>query len=359
MTSFKRILCKIDPLTEINLSFLPIGTSLRAIVRKFLPCAHPFTIAYEMSRYSLHDLSEAEFEDLVASICREVLGIAITSFASGPDGGRDAYFEGSAVSFPSKAAPASGKFVIQAKHAQSPVASCSDSAFKKTLLDKEFPRVKRLFDENRLTHYILFTNRKKTGGADEHFTDRIQAEVGVQHAWLRGLEDIERELRANPQIVRNADLDKLRAPLLFTPEDYRDIIEALFTNRATITNAWDSEHDFRDYPTLPKKNEINGVSVEYDTHIREDSMPAFDAIEGFLQNPRNEQIKEQYHAVANELKGQLIIHQNQFKTFDEALETVPHLIQERSSELQHFARRRLLKIMIHYMYVNCDIGKKS
>lgn len=207
MTSFKRILCKIDPITEINLSFLPIGTSLRAIVRKFLPCAHPFTIAYEMSRYSLHDLSEAEFEDLVASICREVLGIAITSFASGPDGGRDAYFEGSAVSFPSKAAPASGKFVIQAKHVQSPVASCSDSAFKKTLLDKEFPRVKRLFDENRLTHYILFTNRKKTGGADEHFTDRIQAEVGVQHAWLRGLEDIERELRANPQIVRNADLD--------------------------------------------------------------------------------------------------------------------------------------------------------
>lgn len=121
----------------------------------------------------------------------------------------------------------------------------------------------------------------------------------------------------------------------------------------------DSEHDFRDYPTLPRKNEINGVSAEYDAHVREDSMPAFDAIEDFLQNPRNEQIKEQYHAVANELKGQLIIHQNQFDTFDEALDTVPQLIQERSQELQQFARRRLLKIMIHYMYVNCDIGKKT
>lgn len=312
-----------------------------------------------MSRYALHDLSEAQFEDLVTSICREVLGVAITSFASGPDGGRDAYFEGTAESFPSKAGPANGKFVIQAKHAQSPVASCSDYAFQKKLLNEELPRVNRLFAEGRLTHYILFTNRKKTGGADENFVDRMQAEAGVQHAWLRGLEDIERELRANPQIVKNAGLDKLRSPLFFTPEDYRDIIEALYANRATISNAWDSEHDFRNYPTLPKKNEINGVSAEYDTHIREGSMPAFDAIEGFLQNPRNEQIKEQYHVVANELKGQLIIHEDQFETFDEALDTVPQLIQERSPELQQFARRRLLKIMIHYMYVNCDIGKKS
>lgn len=312
-----------------------------------------------MARYALHDLNEAEFEGLVTSICREIFGIAITSFASGPDGGRDAFFEGTAESFPSKAEPAKGKFVIQAKHAQSVIASCSDSPFKKSLLDKELPRVKRLFEEDKLTHYILFTNRKKTGGADEHFTDRIQAETGVQNAWLRGIEDIERELRANPQIVKNAGLDKLRSPLLFAPEDYRDIIEALFSNRAAITNAWDSEHDFRNYPKLPKKNEINGVSAEYDTHIRQDSMPAFDAIEGFLQNPRNEQIKEQYHVVANELKGQLIIHQNQFETFDEALDTVPQLIQERSPKLQQFARRRLLKIMIHYMYVNCDIGKKT
>ena len=94
-----------------------------------------------MSRYALHDLSDAEFENLVTSICREILGIAITSFASGPDGGRDAYFEGTAENFPSKTEPAKGKFVIQAKHVQSSVASCSDSAFKKTLLDKELPRV--------------------------------------------------------------------------------------------------------------------------------------------------------------------------------------------------------------------------
>tara|TARA_B110001469_G_C9642063_1_gene323135 strand:- start:2139 stop:3077 length:939 start_codon:yes stop_codon:yes gene_type:complete len=312
-----------------------------------------------MSRYALHDLNEAEFEDLVTSICREIFGIAVTSFAPGPDGGRDAYFEGTAESFPSKTEPAKGKFVIQAKHAQSPIASCSDSSFKTTLLNKELPRVKRLFDDNKLTHYILFTNRKKTGGADEHFVDRMQQEAGVQHAWLRGIEDLERELLSNPRIVKNAGLDKLRSPLLFTPEDYRDVIEALYANRDAITINSDSEHDFKDYPGLQKKNQINCVSPTYDTHIREDSMPAFDAIESFLQNPRNEQLKEQYHAIANELKGQLIIHQNQFETFDEVLDTVPHLIQERSPELQHFARRSLLKIMIHYMYVNCDIGRKK
>jgi hypothetical protein len=48
-----------------------------------------------------------------------------------------------------------------------------------------------------------------------------------------------------------------------------------------------------------------------------------------------------------------------FKSFEEALEAIPRLIQERSPELQAFEKRSLLKTMIHYMYVNCEIGKKS
>lgn len=90
-----------------------------------------------MSHIPFHDLSEAEFETLVVAICRELLGVSTTGFAPGPDGGKDGIFEGTANRFPSDIDPAKGKFVIQAKHAQSPIASCSDSDFKKTLLDKE------------------------------------------------------------------------------------------------------------------------------------------------------------------------------------------------------------------------------
>lgn len=312
-----------------------------------------------MKRMPLQDLRESEFETLVVAICREILGVGVTSFAPGPDGGKDACFEGTANCFPSEKNPASGKFVIQAKHAQSSVASCSDSSFKKTLLDKELPKVKRLHEEGKLTHYLLFTNRKKTAGADAHFANRVSTETGVANAWLRGLENIESDLRAYPQIVRNAGLDRIRIPLDFSPEDYLDIIEGLYRHRDAIESGFDSEHDFKNYPGFEGKNAINGLGADYSAHIRDDSMPYFDDIERFLKNPRNESLKGKYHVVANELKGQLIIHAEQFESFEHALENIPRLIQERSPDLQSFEKRRLLKIMVHYMYVNCEIGKKS
>ncbi len=311
-----------------------------------------------MRRFPLHDLSEAEFEDLVVAICREILGVGITGFASGPDGGRDAYFEGTANCFPSDT-PATGKFVIQAKHAQSPVASCSESGFRKALLDKELPKVKLLHEAEKLNHYLLFTNRKKTAGADDHFKSRVQTETGLANAWLLGLDFIERELRAHSQIVRNAGLDRFRIPLDFSPDDYRDIIEGLYSHREAMGTAFDSEYDFKDYPGFEGKSAINGVSADYSDHIRDDSMPHFAAIEGFLKNPRNESLKKKYHVVAGELKGQLIVHAGEFKSFEEALEAIPRLIQDRSPALQAFEKRSLLKIVIHYMYVNCEIGKKS
>ena len=310
-----------------------------------------------MKRFPLNDLSEAEFEGLVVALCREILGVGTTGFAPGPDGGRDAFFEGTTNCFPSKP-PATGKFVIQAKHAQSPVASCSESAFKKTLLDKELPKVKRLHEAGKLTHYLLFTNRKKTAAADDHFKSRVQNETGLANAWLLGLDFIERELRSHPKIVRNAGLDQFRFPLDFSPDDFRDIIAGLHNHRKSVASSFDSAHEF-DGPGFHAKNTINGLSAEYSAHIQDDSMPFFDGIARFLKNPRNADLAEKYHVVADELKGQLIVHQEQFESFEHALDSIPRLIQERSPELQVATKRRLLKIMVHYMYANCEIGKKS
>jgi len=314
-----------------------------------------------MSRFPIHQLHDTEFENLVTYICRQILGAGVTSFASGPDGGKDAKFEGTAVAFPSPVAPASGKFIIQAKHTSNPVASCSDYDFEiKSVEKEEIPKIKRQFDEGRLTHYLIFTNRRKTGGAEDRIPDRIMAETGVQHVWLRGLEDIERDLLHYPVIVKLSGLDKLRSPIQFMPDDIRDVIVAFHKHRSAMATAFDSQHDFRDYPGLPRKNELNGLTETYfREHILADSEPRFPEIRRFLENPRNWEFAEQYHATANELKGQIITHREQFITFDDALEHVYQLMHERSVELQSAARRTLTKVFIHYMYVNCDIGEKG
>lgn len=310
-----------------------------------------------MPRFPIHDLSDSEFEQLVVLICRELMGIGITSFAAGKDGGKDAKFEGTATAFPSTTDPASGKFIAQAKHTSSPIASCSDYEFETTLINQEIPKIKRMFEEGNLTHYLIFTNRRKTGGAEDRIPVRIKSATGLKHVWLVGLEDIERELLLHPHLVKAVGLDKLRSPIQFVPEDLRDVILALHGHRQSLLSAFDSEHDFRDYPGLPAKNEINGLTVAYDVYIKESSMPFFPEIEKFLKNPRNEFLKEQYHTVADELKGQLIVHRDRFTTFDDALETLYSLIHERCPEIQ--AVRRLVKIVIHYMYVNCEIGQKA
>jgi hypothetical protein len=255
-----------------------------------------------MSRYPIHDLTDTEFENLVTLICREVMGIGITSFAPGPDSGKDAKFEGTAKAFPDTTNPATGRFIIQAKHTSFP-ASCSDYDFETTLINKEIPKIKRQFEDGRLTHYVLFTNRRKSGGAEDRIPDRIKSETGVHHVWLRSLEDIERELSLHPQIAKAVGLDKLRSPIQFTPEDIRDVIVAVHAHRQSIATAFDSQHDFQNYPGLERKNEINGLTPAYDKYIRDDSMKHFPAIRTFLENPRNESLAEQYHGVADELKG--------------------------------------------------------
>lgn len=179
----------------------------------------PLQNVHKMARFPLNDLSDTEFEELVVLICRELMGIAITSFAAGRDGGKDAKFEGTATAFPSTASPASGKFIVQAKHTSSPVASCSDYDFETTLIDREIPKITRMFDEESLTHYLIFTNRRKTGGAEDRIPERIKSATRVQYVWLRGLEDIERELILHPHIVKAVGLDKLRSPIQFVPEE--------------------------------------------------------------------------------------------------------------------------------------------
>jgi len=315
-----------------------------------------------MTRYPLHELNDEEFEDLVARICRKILGVGTTSFEKGRDGGKDAKFIGTANCFPSKSSPLSGCTVIQAKHTTDPTKSCSDKDFesnKTSILNNEIPKIKKQVEEESVTHYLLFTNRKKTGGAETRVPNKIITETGVEHAWLLGNKDINDFLLDYPEIVKDIGLNKLRSPILFTPDDIRAVVSEFFKQKSLINQAFDSQHDFKNYPGIEKKNEINNLSSRYFDYIQTDSLPRFSQIESFLKNPRNSAFADQYHAVADELKGQLITHRDSFESFDEALEHLYQLIHERSPELRAASHRRLVKIFVHYMYCDCDIGEKA
>nr|GID89547.1 hypothetical protein Ade03nite_84710 [Actinoplanes derwentensis] len=73
-------------------------------------------------RYDLDALGEMEFEDLAQALSIHVLGPGVQVFGDGPDGGREAAFEGT-VTFPEPdpAGPWRGYGVIQAEFRRQPL----------------------------------------------------------------------------------------------------------------------------------------------------------------------------------------------------------------------------------------------
>lgn len=306
--------------------------------------------------YRLHELNDAEFERLVVRVCTRWLGEGVSPFAPGKDGGRDGKFFGTANSFPSAAKPLVGHAVLQAKHAAAPNKSCSDSEFG-PMLKKEYEKIRRLIGEGICDHYLLFTNRKYTGGADEKYIKELNG-LGLKSAHIIGVERLHLALDDHSDIRDTLPNRYDPSPFRFDPDDLVEVIGALhtFTKDGDISS-FQSAFDFEKLKIL-EKNKINGVTKEYyEQSIVGGSMPHFDRVAQFLENPRNEDFAALYHDSADEIKQKIIIKRNEFGAFDEVFQFMYERIQEKKVELK--GKRRLITILLHYMYCNCDIGSKE
>ena len=304
--------------------------------------------------YRLHELSEAEFERLVVQICVRWLGEGVTPFAPGKDGGRDGKFQGKANTFPSANDPLIGHCVLQAKHAAAPNKSCSDSDFG-TMLEREHLKIKRLIKEKICDHYLVFTNRKYSGGADEKLMRALNA-LGLGSAHIIGVERLHLALDDFNDISDRLPNRYDTLPFRFDPDDLVEVIGALhnFTQDDQISS-FKSAFDFEKIK-IQEKNTINGVSQEYYEQMIADSMLHFERVRQFLENPRNKELAALYHDSADDLKQKILTKRSQFGAFDEIFTFMNEHIQQKKEALK--GRRRLITILLHYMYCNCDIGSK-
>lgn len=144
--------------------------------------------------YPFEDLHVRQFEDLAAQAMRKLFGAATQQFATGPDGGRDALFEGTAELFPSRASPWVGKTVGQAKHTLATNAHFSDPDFsgdsRTSVLAKEIIRIKKLVVNGQIDNYILFSNRRLGGTTGPKLTTLISTNTGIAEGqiFLAGVE---------------------------------------------------------------------------------------------------------------------------------------------------------------------------
>jgi hypothetical protein len=163
-----------------------------------------------MPDYDLSGLSPRSFEQLIQAIAIKVLGYRVQIFGDGPDGGREATFEGP-VPYPTTGDHWDGYGVIQAKFHQRPNRRASDADWALRQLQEELKKYASAKDNRRKPEYYIFaTNVILTPVQERGSKDRA----------IRQLEDFKRH--SSLQDYDIWDYDKLRGYL----DQFEDIRRA-------------------------------------------------------------------------------------------------------------------------------------
>lgn len=310
-------------------------------------------------RLSYEDLSPHQFEALVVAICQFVLGAGVQGFATGPDGGRDAKFVGTAELLPSKADPWRGTVIVQAKHTNGYNETFSDAGFyspgnASSVLALEIPRIRGLRGTGELDHYLLFSNRRLTGNGESRLRSLISGECGLPESsiMLLGVEQLNLWLRRFPDAVRIADIDPIDSPLLVSPDDLAEVVEHLAEHLEQTAPAPETLPVAR--VSFERKNALNNMSSEYARQLQRNYLKETPQIQQFLAAPENERIQALYTAAVEEFQLHVIAKRKDYQSFDEVLNYLNDLVLARDPILR--TQRRLTRLMLYYMYWNCDLG---
>ena len=133
-----------------------------------------------MANNNLNRLGAQEFEHLVQSLLKEVIGDGTLTFGSGKDGAREATFSGTAP-YPSPASPWTGNWIFQAKYHDVNLLGV-DKARSMVLADltKELDKIVLKY-KHPCDNYILITNVPLTGVAETGNIDVIMQRLIPEH----------------------------------------------------------------------------------------------------------------------------------------------------------------------------------
>ncbi|MEV7097745.1 hypothetical protein AB0M80_33325 [Amycolatopsis sp. NPDC051045] len=138
-----------------------------------------------MTDYRLDGLSARTFEHLVQALALNAVSSTVTPFGDGPDGGREATFDG-ATNYGSMVENWDGYGVIQAKFLQRPKTTSSDGQWIIRELRKELRKYKVRRGKKGVEYYIIATNVTLTA-VDEVGTKDAVFEVLAGFAKDHGL----------------------------------------------------------------------------------------------------------------------------------------------------------------------------
>ena len=313
--------------------------------------------------YQYQDMNEVDFENLAVEICKEILGQATQGFAEGRDGGRDGKFVGTANEYPSRSKPWVGTTIIQAKHTSGINQHFLSSDFfskdsENATLSQEVIKINKLIKAKELDNYMLFANRKLTGGAEPQVKAYISESTGlsIENIGIFGINDLDRWLSRYRHIVQMVNLSPLTKFPKILPDELAEIIPQFAT-------AFDSNLKHKDFPPTSRtsyedKNQLNNMRSDSAQLLRKNYFSYVYQVEDFLNDPQNKHLQDMYQNAVEEFQMHFIIpRQRELEYFDEIFNELVKLLISRDFILS--SNKKLTRILVFYMYYNCDIGKSN
>ena len=307
--------------------------------------------------YRLESIGDDKFEKLINSLCEKQLGTGTVDFTTGPDGGRDGRFNGTADNYPSNSEPWSGRFIIQSKHTEDHSASCSDNKFhgnNSSTVEKEIERLNKLKAKENIDCYLIFTNRKETSKREEA-VKYIKTKTSIPNVDIIGKATINRWLQKYDDIRKIYSLDIYQMPFDFFEDDIRDVIVFFHENIPDVT----SETPTIDRPDILRKVEINNLSLAYYENILVPDLNRFrPKILKFLSNPRNRKYTSMYEESATDLKRLIETNIDRFSDFKHVFNFLTSYIIDKDPQ-KYKRHRNIFPAFFHFMFYQCDIGRNK
>ena len=225
------------------------------------------------------------------------------------------------------------------------------------MLGKEIPRIRKLRSQGELDNYMLFANRRLTANAESVIREHIATECSIptESVGLCGLEQLGIWLRRFPEVPELADLDPVDSPLIVSPDDLAEVVEALARQKDGVTAVLDDPPTPR--VSYEEKNELNNMSDEYAKAQRKKYLKETAQIHAFLVAPENLELLAKYKSVCDEFQLNIIAKRKDYQSFDEVMEYLVNLLFKRDAVLCQHGHKRLTRAVLFYMYWYCDIGK--
>jgi hypothetical protein len=201
---------------------------------------------------------------------------------------------------------------------------------------------------------MIVSNRRLTGGTESRLRTAIAEGCGIPEACVAilGTQDLDVLLRLYPDAAEQADVDPIDYPLIVSPEDLADVVEALAGSIDGAITALESLPV--DRVSYDAKNSANDMSPAYAKRLRDNYLKDCRTVKDFLASPENARLLELYETAAEDFELKIIAKRKNHQSFDEVMNRLFDLLFGRDPVLRK--EKRLTRLIVFYMYWNCDIG---